>query len=572
MLLTVFGCQVEYNDATTGLNPGCNFAGVCVQVSKDISTCVCCAPEEYGNNICRGIWVCDRSSPSFQCLEFSSDDCSKVNQYLLVNLEFLTVNENANKEPDIMCNEWPGLLGQGETLMLSYDVADYFQYVASRQGWSGAIKSRGVCGQCTLEVPCAAGDELITSGITFTFQVDLNLYYDANCAVDFWIYGKVVECDANYDYGQLAWFIWRTAMGDESYINRVNNLLRMDFDEEIGLGRSWSNSKIAAVREELTVITNNNVILTAAPTYSPTAAPTELPTADPTDSPTAAPTDSPTASPTESPTTAPTKSPTSSPSHSPTASPTDSPTTSPSDSPTPSPTESPSAAPTHLPTVAPTQSPSYYPTEFPTSAPSALPTAQPSDAPTIYPTVRPTRFPTRYPTYSPTFLPTKQPTKFPTKSPTDRPTREPTTSATPFYRYYNGGVMDHLYTRDWNELRRGGNGWTYEGTECKLYGSQVPGTVPLYRYFKPIFNGFFNHFYTTNIRAIGTGRAGSIGKFGYQSEGVAGYCYPRPGRGLKPLYRFHHLSAHYENHFYKCGSSSTPGGYGYEGIECYLPK
>jgi len=526
MLLTAYGCDVEYNDETTGLNPGCNFAGVCVQITDDMSICVCCAPEKFGRNICGANWVCDPSSLSFQCFEFSSDDCSKVNQYLLVNLEFLTENENEYQEPDIVCDEWPGLFGQVVTSMLRYDIADHVQSVASNKGWPGAIKSRGACGQCTSEVPCAAGDELITSGISFALQVDLNLYYDSNCAVDFWICGEVVECDANWDYGHSAWFSWRKVMSEESYIDDVNNLLRMDFDEDAGLGKSWNNTKIAAIRELLTVITNNNVILTQAPTGSPTAHPTGSPTVSPTDSPTASPTDSPTATPTESPT--------ASPSEPPTAAPTE------------SPTESPTASPSEAPTTAPTESP----TESPTSLPSMKPTPEPSMKPTPEPSMKPT----------------PKPSMKPTPEPTNEPTIPSYPSATPFYRYYHSGIVDHFYTRNWNELGWGSaNAWIYERQECRIFGTQISGTVPLYRYY-----GNHDHFYTTNIHEIGTATPGQMGHHNFRSEGVAGYCFPNPGPGLLPLYRFMRIS-HYWNHFYKCSSSSTPGGYNYEGIACYLP-
>jgi len=310
-------------------------------------------------------------------------------------------------------------------------------------------------------------------------------------------------------------------------------------------------------------------------------------------------TESPTAVPTNSPTALPTDSPTALPTNLPTASPTDTPTASPTDSPSTPPTNPPTSVPTYAPTTTPTQSPTDYPTDIPTSVPSALPTSQPSNAPTIYPTDRPTRSPTRYPTYSPTFVPTKKPTKVPTKTPTDiptgdptysptffptkkptkvptkspsdKPTREPTASATPFYRYYHSGVVDHFYTRNWNELGGGGNGWVYEGEECKLYGSQVAGTVPLYRYLISR-DGYFNHFYTTNIAEIGTGSSGQVGNHGYVSEGVAGYCYPQSGNGLTPLYRFYYAHNRLIDHFYKCSNSNTPGSYTFEGIACYVPN
>lgn len=32
------------------------------------------------------------------------------------------------------------------------------------------------------------------------------------------------------------------------------------------------------------------------------------------------------------------------------------------------------------------------------------------------------------------------------------------------YRYWNATKLDHFYTSNWNELKKGGNGWVYEGT------------------------------------------------------------------------------------------------------------
>lgn len=499
IILTALGCEVARNDVTTGLNPGCNYAGICMQVTSDISTCFCCAPEKFGENVCGSNWVCDPNSPSFQCYEFSSDDCSKVKQYLHVNLMFVSENENQSHKPDIICNKWPGLYGQGETLMLSYDLAGHVEYAASNRGWPGAIKSSGLCGQCTTEAPCALGHEVIISGIRFSLQVDLNLYYDSDCAVDFWVNDEVVECDANYDYGRSAYFAWSTLMKDTSdFIDDVNHLLQMDYDEDNGLGRSWSNTKIAAVRELLTAITNEDLILTATPTETPT--------------------------------------------------------------------ETPTAAPTH--------SPTDYPTLDPTNVPSLTPTSQPSHAPTSYPTHRPTRFPTRSPTYRPTDAPTRHPTDRPTRSPTrspthrptDTPTREPTAAAIPFYRYYHSGISDHFYTRDYNELRGGSSsGWRYEGIECKIYPSQVQGTVPLYRYWKI----HSDHFYTTNINEIGTATIGRLGQHGYTSEGIAGYCYPNYVPGTTALYRHFHEGGW--NHHYTISSSSVPG-YKYEGVACYVRR
>lgn len=560
VLFTALGCDVEYNDATTGLNPGCNFAGVCIRIFG-FSMCICCAPEKFGDNICGSNWVCDRTSPSSQCYEFSSGDCSKVKHYLLVDLVIVMENRNS----DIICNKMVGVGKRKNVHSIGDDLADLVQSVAKSKGWLGAIKSSGVCGKCTMEVPCAAGNKVVTSGITVTLQADFNGYYDSNCTVDFWISDEVVECVANWDYGQSAWFTWSKTMGDDLYYE-VHNLLA---------GSSWSNTKISAVRQVLKVVTHDT-ILTTSPTHLPTAAPTEQPSADPTDSPTVGPTDPPTPGPTDLPTAAPTELPTSSPTNSPTFFPTDSPTAGPTDPPTAAPTHPPTASPTHSPTasptdsptVAPTQSPTDDPTDIPTNLPSSAPTFRPSHAPTIYPSARPTRSPTNRPTF------TSSPTEVPSKSPTDEPTREPTVSALPFHRFYNKYFRDHFYTTNKKDGIR--EGWRYEGTECKLYATKVPGTVPLYRYYrrrrKRNYKKLSDHLYTTNPKEIGTVEKGRVGRSGYRSQGVAGYCYPAEGPGLEPLQRYHSNSRRHQNHFYECGRRKTPRGYRSEGVACYVPK
>jgi len=132
--------------------------------------------------------------------------------------------------------------------------------------------------------------------------------------------------------------------------------------------------------------------------------------------------------------------------------------------------------------------------------------------------------------------------------------------AVPFFRYFNGGICDHFYTTNWGELGQGRHGWKYEKTEGNIYKSRVSGTVPLYRWW----NGR-DHFYT--------GDSLSFRNYGYKSEGVAGYCFPRDqGSSTIPLYRWY-AGGSCNNHFYT--TSYTEGrrsGYKYEGVVCYVVK
>lgn len=140
-------------------------------------------------------------------------------------------------------------------------------------------------------------------------------------------------------------------------------------------------------------------------------------------------------------------------------------------------------------------------------------------------------------------------------------------TALSLYRYYNHGIVDHFYTTNWSELGGGRSGWKYEGVQCKIYKSQVSGTVALYRYW-----GNNDHFYTTNLNEIGTGTNGKVGRHGYKSEGVAGYCYPkRVSSSVVPLYRF--WNSQYSDHFYTTSKSEgTRASLKYEGVACYVLK
>jgi len=136
----------------------------------------------------------------------------------------------------------------------------------------------------------------------------------------------------------------------------------------------------------------------------------------------------------------------------------------------------------------------------------------------------------------------------------------PPAGAVSFFRYYHGGICDHFYTTNWGELGHGKHGWNYEKTEGRIYKTQVSGTVPLYRWW----NGK-DHFYT--------GESRSFRNHGYESEGVAGYCFPRElGSKTIPLYRWY-MGGSCNNHFYT--TSDTEGrrsGYKSEGVVCYVVK
>ena len=153
---------------------------------------------------------------------------------------------------------------------------------------------------------------------------------------------------------------------------------------------------------------------------------------------------------------------------------------------------------------------------------------------------------------------------------------------TPLYRYWNPSTVDHFYTTNSNEIgttsngQRGKHGYVSEGVTSWVFTGQGQGMVPLYRYWK---SQNRDHFYTTNIQEIGTAKPGAVGKHGYKSEGIVGYCYPHSYTGTVPLYRYWKGSV--SDHFYTTNineiGTCTPGrrgkhGYVSEGIQCYVPK
>jgi hypothetical protein len=149
--------------------------------------------------------------------------------------------------------------------------------------------------------------------------------------------------------------------------------------------------------------------------------------------------------------------------------------------------------------------------------------------------------------------------------PTQEPTQPPSSAGVPFYRFYNDNLGHHLYTTNWEEIWSSTDIWSHEGIECNIYPNQEPGTVPLYRYFLQD----RDYFYTTNEAEIGTTEIGQVGKYGYVSQGVAGYCYPNSRTGVEPLYRFVEFGD--TNHFYTT-SYAEGQGWLYESVACYVPK
>jgi hypothetical protein len=69
----------------------------------------------------------------------------------------------------------------------------------------------------------------------------------------------------------------------------------------------------------------------------------------------------------------------------------------------------------------------------------------------------------------------------------------------------------------------GQHGYTSEGITGYCFPTGIPGTVPLYRYWK---SSVADHFYTTDAAEIGTTTPGVEGNYGYTSEGVVCFVIP----------------------------------------------
>jgi hypothetical protein len=144
-------------------------------------------------------------------------------------------------------------------------------------------------------------------------------------------------------------------------------------------------------------------------------------------------------------------------------------------------------------------------------------------------------------------------------------------SITPVYRFWNASTNDHFYTISSNEGFPAG--YISEGVSFNLSAVPAPGLVPVYRYYK---HDVHDHFYTTNQSEIGVVAQGMAGNHGYVCEGVLGYISPNPIPGTIPVYRYWKASIH--DHFYTTKSSEVgtvttgvTGNHGYmsEGVLGY---
>lgn len=94
------------------------------------------------------------------------------------------------------------------------------------------------------------------------------------------------------------------------------------------------------------------------------------------------------------------------------------------------------------------------------------------------------------------------------------PTNVPGT--VPLHRFYShiNGNSDHVYSTDIN-IMNGVSGWVYEGISCYVYNNPVTGSVAVYRYYNPQQS---DHILTTD---------GNLNLSGYNNQGIVYYAIPQ---------------------------------------------
>jgi Repeat of unknown function (DUF5648) len=148
------------------------------------------------------------------------------------------------------------------------------------------------------------------------------------------------------------------------------------------------------------------------------------------------------------------------------------------------------------------------------------------------------------------------------------------------YRFYEPSSNDHFFTSSLAERNSiianfPPSTWTYEGVAFDAFTTQVPGSVPLYRFWSPQYVG---HFFT----AVQSEKDSVIANFPASTwtyEGVAFYVYPANSTAAKAesVYRF--WSPTFHQHFYTASAgeqaeivaTDAPSEWTYEGVNFKVP-
>ena len=104
----------------------------------------------------------------------------------------------------------------------------------------------------------------------------------------------------------------------------------------------------------------------------------------------------------------------------------------------------------------------------------------------------------------------------------------------PIYRWFNGEVRDHFFTRSPTDAGAIHSGFKLEKIVFYCYGEAHPGTVPFYQFYS---DQGYDHFYTTYEKGSDDPRFPSL----YHQEGSLCYVYPAtspPPAGAVALQRW----------------------------------
>ena len=128
------------------------------------------------------------------------------------------------------------------------------------------------------------------------------------------------------------------------------------------------------------------------------------------------------------------------------------------------------------------------------------------------------------------------------------------------FHYSKGN--DNFYTIDQN-VDVSTSGYKLHGAECRIHKHQVPGTIPLYSYYR---SGDQTHFYSTAVKEIGVTKIGEIGKYKFKLQRITGYCFPHQVLGSIPLHRHNNPP-----HFKYTTELGSMDGWEFRGrVECYV--
>lgn len=115
------------------------------------------------------------------------------------------------------------------------------------------------------------------------------------------------------------------------------------------------------------------------------------------------------------------------------------------------------------------------------------------------------------------------------------PTSMQTNIRSPLYRYYSAARTDHMYQMTPLSSADIAAGYCYEGYVGYVYPNQVPGSVPLHRYYNNRSGNDASHYYVLNRNDSGLTTCCA-----YSYEGVAGYVSSTFVDGwTTPLYRYY---------------------------------